>query len=778
MSSAYIASVVNQKTLVMYEKVIAVVIGLMLAMTGVTRAGEIVSLKTDTGTFGIGDNGQICALTRNGDGKNYFPSGQQAPVLQIHIAGKDYPPDSATWDAATGLLTLHYDAVGAQAVVEIIAKPSHVTLELVNASPLDRIDMVRWGPYPTTINRVVGELVGVVRDTEFAVGIQSLNAKTQGGEPCGDDFQEHRYHSPDAVPHDGILRVSSTPKTHFCGVAMATAFGSILQMHCWEHDRGEPFFNQTKRLPYAPAIPMKYPGDTVVGTKIALFACPEPAVLGTLGAIELAENLPHPMADGVWIKADPYRGPVPILCFEFDEKNLDEFIALAKACHIDWIYHNSPWATWGHFPPKPGMFPRGVESFKECAAKIHRAGLHLGVHTLSTFITADDAYVTVPGGHPDLARTKGPGSGHVVSNYGKKIYFGNKSLSAEIARNCAHIVNEAQLDQFEFDGVESNWSTGLGGYGRDLFYDAFNGALSPARHNRVMVAGSNLDNYGWHTYYGANWGEPWYDSFRKSMLDYRLDMVRLYARNYLVPMLGQFFIHPEGEKVEDIEWLMALSSGYNAGFSLTFGRNGDSYMHGQPTSETARLRPGNLNEMTRVISTWQDARVAHAFPAEIRAQLQDENREFHLEAAGENAWDLRPVYPTAGDVGKNGNRLAITNPRADAAFQLNVYNETKQPVRHLKCASNGGAPLTLCDELLPGQRLKYAGGTQAIVYDNQWKKVRSCPVDLTGIKVQQGKVELTFDWAGRMQTQGNLRVEARMVGDAIRLKGKVPSPRE
>jgi hypothetical protein len=654
--------------------------------------GIVVSMAA--ATFSIDAKGALTGICRTADGRNYLPAGQPAPLLQLRVAGQDLAPQSASWDAATSRLTLGY-AEGLKAVVKITAKPTHVTLELVETDTA-KVDLVRWGPYPTTISRVIGEMVGVVRDGEFAIGIQALNAKTQGGEPCGDDFQEHRYHTPDAVPHDGILLTDPRPRQHFCAVAVAKPFGSLLQLHAWEHERGDPFFRQTKRLPYAPSVPMRYPGETVVGTKIALFACPEPAGLDTLGQIELAENLPHPTVDGKWIKANPRLGPIPHLCFEFDEKNLDEFIAIAKACDIDWIYHNSPWASWGHFPPKPGMFPRGMESFKSCSDRIHAAGLKFGVHTLSTFITADDPYVTVPYGHPHLARIDGPGSksGHVTINYGKKVYFSDRTLSAEIAGNCARLVNEAKLDQFEFDGVESNWTAGMGGYGRDLFYDAFNAALSPERKNRVMLGGSNLDNYGWHCYCAANWGEPWYDSFRKSMIDYRIDMVHLHARNYLPKMLGQFFIHPEGEKPEDIEWLMALSTGYDAGFSLTFGRGSSSYLTGEPTSETARLRPPNLAALTTIIRTWRQAQKAGAFPAEVKAMLQDRNREFHLEPAGKDQWDLYPVEKgqrgkpirlkagrkdtdTRTDTDKHGQTRTSTDGRQPTAYSLTAYSLIK-----------------------------------------------------------------------------------------------------
>ncbi|MBN8457496.1 MAG: hypothetical protein J0M04_06650 [Verrucomicrobia bacterium] len=746
-------------------------LGLLAAMSPLVQATPaIATFKTRSGTFEIGNHGELLAIKDAATGRNYLAENQAAPVLQVRVAGKDLPPETATWDGAAGNLSLTYSG-GLKAVVRIAAKPTHVVLELIETDTA-KVDLVRWGPYPTTINRVIGEMVGVVRDGEFAVGIQALNAKTQGGEPCGDDFQEHRYQVPDAVPHDGILHVSDRPRQHFCAVATAAPFGSTLQLHAWEHERGDAFFTQTKRLPYAPDIAMKYPGETVVGTRIALFACPEPEALDTLGAIELAENLPHPTVDGVWIKKDPRRGPAPHLCFEFDEKNLDEFIAIAKACEIDWIYHNSPWASWGHFPLKPAMFPRGMESFKDCVDRIHKAGLHLGVHTLSTFITADDPYVTVPYGHPNLARIGGPCSktGHVVISYGKQVYFSDRTLSAEIARTCARIVNEGKLDQFEFDGVESNWTAGMGGYGRDLFYDAFHAALAPERKNKVMLGGSNLDNYGWHSYCAANWGEPWYDTFRNRMIDYRIDMVHLHARNYLPKMLGQFFIHPEGEKPEDIAWLMALSTGYDAGFSLTFGRGGNSYMSGEPTSETARLRPANLTELTTIIRTWRQAAKVGVFTDDLKRQLQDKDREFHLEAAGRDAWNLYALHTIAATIGKDKPAPGVRNPHAKSALWLDLANTGKEPVRGITCSLNGKT-VQLCDELKPGERFRFNGGAEAKIHDATWKILRSSASALGGASLNQGDVPLDIFWADKDKFAASLQLELRLPGAAIPLRG-------
>ncbi len=152
-----------------------------LGFTGLLNAADLASFKTAAAGFTLDDTGALTAITRLADGRNYLPAGQPAPVLQVRVGGKLHAPERAAWDAAAQQLTLRYSAIGAEAVIRINAKLSHVSLEVVAATPLDRIELVQWGPYPTSIGDIIGEVVGVVRDPEFAIGIQALNPKTLGG---------------------------------------------------------------------------------------------------------------------------------------------------------------------------------------------------------------------------------------------------------------------------------------------------------------------------------------------------------------------------------------------------------------------------------------------------------------------------------------------------------------------------------------------------------------------------------------------------------------------
>ena len=87
-------------------------------------------------------------------------------------------------DAAAGVATLTYPN-GLSAQIAVDEKETHLVLELLEVSA--PVELVVWGPYATSVSRTIGETVGVVRDSAFAIGIQALNPKTLGGLPWRDN---------------------------------------------------------------------------------------------------------------------------------------------------------------------------------------------------------------------------------------------------------------------------------------------------------------------------------------------------------------------------------------------------------------------------------------------------------------------------------------------------------------------------------------------------------------------------------------------------------------
>lgn len=587
---------------------------------------------------------------------------------------------------------LSYGDSGIRVTVKAQAKATHLALEVVSVEPAGKVDCVQWGPYPTVVSGIVGEVVGVARDgagTGDAVGIQALNPKTIGSGPADENDMGDK-------------------------AAQVAPFGSVLQAHC--RDRSRPrllkdYWGQPQYV--SPALD----DGGVVGSRIALFAAPSDKALETIGKIEVAEGLPHPMVGGTWAKVSP-QANASYLIVDFSEANIGQAVSFAKRAGLGCVYHSGPFATWGHFTLRKSEFPHGWDGFKACADQARKEGVALGFHTLSNFITPSDAFVTpVPdprlaqvGASPlaadlsvdaaeipvespeffrkntaldtvriggELVRYQGVSAGapwkltgcrrgafgtraaaHArgeavakLADHAYKTFLTDPALSQEVGRNIAAFCNRVGAGRLSMDGLEGNFSTGLGDYGRSLFAKAWYDALKPELRGRVACDASNSGHYLWHIHWYYNWGEPWYAGFRDSQTEQRFRNQAFYARNMLPHMLGWFALSSK-TSVADIEWMLARCAGYDAGFALAT----NAAFVGDQVGPRAESSPEGrkMGEILDAIRTWESARLSGAFPEGIKANLRDNTREFHLEKTGVGKWVLYPVVN-----GKRGEGVKI-----------------------------------------------------------------------------------------------------------------------
>ena len=143
--------------------------------------------------------------------------------------------------------------------------------------------------------------------------------------------------------------------------ARRTEFGSVLQAFCRNRDQDRVIANWGHDEYVAPA----YRDGGVIGSRIALFGCPASQALETIGAIEVAEGLPHPLIDGVWAKVAT-NANCSYLIVDFSERTIDRAIEMTKHAGLNYLYHSSPFETWGHFKLKPGLFPNGWDGLRTC----------------------------------------------------------------------------------------------------------------------------------------------------------------------------------------------------------------------------------------------------------------------------------------------------------------------------------------------------------------------------------------------------------------------------
>jgi hypothetical protein len=664
--------------------------------------GKTLTLKTRMARFSIDATGAFSAIAFNG--RNYLAPGQSAPVLSVRVAGKLHAPNRAAWNAKHRTITLGFDEIGATAVLTAHAKPTHVTFELTALRTALPVELVLWGPYPIHIGDLIGEVVGVVRNSELAVGIQALNTKTLGGDASQEsDIVPDDILADDEGIYPGLPDELKKQQRWRGNTATRTDFGSSLQAYCRNRDRQRVISNWGQEQ----FVALPFDDGGAIGSKIALFACPATQALATLGEIEVAEGLPHPTMNGTWAKMSP-GATASYLIVDFGEATIGRAIEMTRKAGLKYLYQSSPFETWGHFKLKPGLFPKGWDGFRDCVAQAREAGVGVGFHTLSNFITPNDPFVT-PIPDPRLART---GSSELTADMdaaqtelpvadpiwfqkkttmntvvigeeliryegvsaqapwrllqcqrgawgtkaaahrkteavGKlmdhpyKVFLTDAALAQEVARNIASFCNSTDAVQLSFDGLEGNWSTGMGQYGCSLFTNTWYEALKPALRGHMINDASNPHHFTWHIASRYNWGEPWYAGFRQSQTLYRLKNQLFYTRNLIPHMLGWFSLRRQTTP-EDVEWLCARAAGFDAGFALATSFASRATQTAGDAAGLEKTRAAILD----VVNQWETARQGGAFPESIKPMLQDVNREFHLVAVGPGEWELQPANPT------------------------------------------------------------------------------------------------------------------------------------
>ncbi len=756
-------------------------------------------IETDDFKMVVDDRGQVVSLFDRANLAEYCAKEQPAALLRIRCEQEMLSPSGMVWDADKAEMTLKYEPVGVEAVVQVTAKPTHAVFELVRVTPLDKVDLVEWGPIPTTIKESAGEFVGVTRNGHYAIGIQGLNVKTMGG------F---------LVNEEGLD--SSRGQA-----AKATEWGSSLQAYSRDRSRPRNADVWGGHFPNMPIPPIE--GETVEGSKIALFGCAAEQALERIGAIEVAEGLPHPEFDGVWHKMTK-EGGRSYLIASFNEKNVDEMLAYAKRGNLASLYHGGPFKSWGHYELNPGSFPNGNEGMKACVAKADKLGIRIGVHTLSNFINTNDPYVS-PVPDPRLAKTGASvltdginkkteeiavaspeyfnntkanwlrtvmiGSelirygavseeapwrlencqrgafGTTASAHRKgaevaklldhpyKVFFPNYDMQHEIAIGLAEFFNETGVRHFDFDGHEGGWASGQGDFGPEMFSKVFYDHLEHPVYN----GSSNSRHYYWHINTTLNWGEPWYGGFRDSMADYRFNNQPLLDRNFMPNMLGWFSMNAR-TTLADIEWMLARGAGYDAGFALA-------------TDRASLKKNPETGAILDAIREWEQARHAGAFSEAQCERLRDPNAEFHLETLGEGEWKLYPFHLSEEFV----YEAYVRQPGEPTATEWKYANpDEEQPLRFRLDVEGGEGSfqnvtlefdsymrVEILAEIKAGHRLVFDGSQTARIYDEKGRQIQAVELATKVPAIPSGPhtVEISGEFSGEPAPRVVVRFKTR-----------------
>ena len=729
--------------------------------------------KTTNFLMELNSSSEISKMVDLKANQNYAPEENRGYLIRVKSAGIELTPKKM--ERKDDMLFFTFEN-GIKLQVRTKQNQDYLRFELTKVIHPEMIDAVLWGSFNTTINETIGEVVGIVRNKDFAIGIQTLNPKTAGGK---------------LVNEEGSTGGTTT--------ATKEKFGSAIQAFCINQakDRVMTVWNLHKN------VPVKGLKDYLLeGSALTVFGTSPNQVLQMISKIELAEGLPHPVINGEWVKTSGATGQ-PYIISSFSEENIDEMLAYTKRVGFYSLYHSHPFKNWGHFDLLKRLFPNGREGMKQCVEKAREKGIRIGVHTLTNFITTDDSFVTTAANaglmaagisileknidekateivvdnydyfvqiatlnsvligneiirYQSVSKEKPytlincvrgafdtKATSHVkgaeakkLMDYPYKTLFPDWPMMNEMIQNMANFFNETGVSHLDFDGHEGTCYSGRGDYAINYFAQSF---LSKVNH-LIVNGSSNVSHFYLHANSYINWGEPWYASFRESQSMRRFELQPFLERNYLPNMLGWFLL-TSNTVVEDIEWMLSRAAGYNAGYALV------------ADYKSFKENP-NTDIIIDYIRLWEEAKKLTTFNEEQRIRLKDPEKDFHLEKSGSNQWKLQsfdkfkfehqnktlqPGEPTHSDWGFENSQNA-----QPIHLHLLVTGE-EALVEQIEIEVDNFFKVKIPASLKKGQSVVWDGSEQVKLYNEKGQVIKTIAIDKSLPNLQKGKHALRID---------------------------------
>jgi hypothetical protein len=163
--------------------------------------------------------------------------------------------------------------------------------------------------------------------------------------------------------------------------------------------------------------------------------------------------------------------------------------------------------------------------------------------------------------------------------------------------------------------------------------------------------------------------------------------------------------------------------------------------------------------------------MADVFSAEQKRRMEDVANEFHLEAAGPDAWQLVQVYPQVfrheRGVRQPGEPLisafAFENPGDEQTLRWILTAEDGQ-VSEIRISLDEREALPLPARLRESWSLRYEGGAHVTIRDANHRRIGEIAVDENAFRVGPGRHTVTL--GGRLDPaeEAKARLEIRPRG--------------
>ncbi|WP_406527260.1 Ig domain-containing protein [Streptomyces sp. I8-5] len=704
------------------------------AFTG--QGGRPLRIRAGFLSLGLDPTGRIVELKDIRTGTDHLSAGKSLPLVSVVLGDGKQDAPTRVEVSRRDRHVLVFSGDRATVEVEVVDHATYATLEVVGLDAAPGVDVrtLLWGPLTTSVTDTVGEAVGVVRDSGFALGITPLNDKTVGGWPK--EFDAYGFGSEVKPKPYGEAGTQNE-----WGAAAKTSWGSILRAYSYDYSTVRTREDGIRIGPL--------PGfeGRILGSKLAVYGSAPDLVLTVLSQIAQGEHLPYPTIDGQWQKtARATRQPFLALS-SLGSSNLSDAMRFAKQAGIKNVYSvqgaAGPWKSTGHYQFNSG-FGGSDAAAAQLVATAAAGGMRVGVHTLSNFIQPNDPYISpapadkrlTAGATVKLTRalaasdttlyTDGDsgGGGHVI---GRRLRIGDEFLTYsavtqtgagewqftgvsraqwgsaaaahpagadaarvsenqyggargdlpvidEIATRLATMANTTGVRSISYDGLEEvSWS-GWRGQG---FAHLVNGIYRrlDSRDGFICEA-SNPSSNSWFAQSRISWGGiGWSDSNYAQVTRNN----NFYRANFLPAMGGSLPIGG-GTSTLGVEHNLALGASVGANFGW-FETSTDSLDKG---SDTAAV--------LTAVRIWNSAIEAGAFTPAQQQLMTDEKKNWHLSEMTEGKeWSLQELDSSGSPVGRaqpvQAPKPGFTTPepadgRVGELYAFKVTSSSPRTVRY------------------------------------------------------------------------------------------------
>ena len=665
-----------------------------------------------------------------------------------------------------------------QVQLEYKESPHCVTLEVVKVP--DGYDALLFGPLSVTIHDVVGDVVGVAQGQGVAFGVQALNIKTTAGVP-EEYIEVVSAHDPaEGAPAE--LSVGSVPAYRLA----ATEIDGGTRFQFAVRNRTRQEYRTVQQVKGSLVLPVEGKDGKMEGAKVALFGCPASEALSRIGAIEVEQGLPHPLFEGEWGKTSQ-KAMSSYLISNFSEDDLDFALEKAERAGFRYLYHSGPFRDWGHFQWDSAFTVHGDEGVRLMVEKAAKRGIKMGVHTLTNFITTNDAYVTpVPSKHLlkqgqvqvegalDASQTElrvrkselfeVPLTLNTLQIGDELITYGTHEEEGDwlVLRNCvrgafgtkaaSHPAGEACYKLWDYPyrtlfpdlSLQDEMADRLGEiYNKtglaQISFDGLEGCMytgqddyATARfvtrfydqvNHNVLNDASRLSHYLWHVHTRMNWGEPWGAAMRVGQVANRIKNQAFFERNLFPRMLGWFLIRLADRRFE-------CTTLEDLEWALSESAGFDAGYAMTINMRTLR-RHGQIDKLLDAIRNWDQLREAHVFTAEQRERLRDPQTEWRLEKVDAKNFRLYPLHISdvyrcnLGEMqpGQPGGADWTLQSPYGGEYMIRLRVEWEGEIRNPSFRTPTGTIKFPC-EIKAGQYLLYTPGEKACITDRNYNVLK------------------------------------------------------